>query len=383
MKFKIIAGLCVFKIFIIAIWLFFYENTNHPLHSNDFPLNLNSKKVDNVEAQSQKKKEINKSHGKIKSTKPYIMPYQSEILSSLKMGSHSRKDYIDKEIVVEKTTSGIKGVMTINGVMRQMPEHETRRFIIHVNYADDFKKKYTGFGMRFGMAIPDLCPIDPVVSLGPGLILGVSGNYNVFGSNPYNISQDIFESYIDESFSTWINSSGCNNTVDGWNISTSGFNDSTAVFQRNNNNDFLFFDLENESILAVTILWLENQPGGLAITEADVILNSNIGEFSISDLRNSSVSSVNSFNLFDIILHEIGHFIGMGHTPGTAVCNPAIMSPSLQSGIRKEELTEADRAGIRNLLEIHGLCSSSRRLRYWNIISLFISCFLAFSSDLF
>lgn len=372
MKFKIAFGLCIFKILLISIWLFFYDDTNHSSSQNNLQLGLNGKSENDVSIQNiDQKDKVNE-----------LKPYKSKILSLLKKRSNisPRDNYIDKEIVIENQISNAKEVKE-----KILPDRNiSERFIMHINYADDFKTKYTGFGMRFGMAIPEICPIDPAVQLGPGLFLGISGNYNVYGSNPYNISQDTFESYIDQGFSTWVNSSLCNNT-NGWNIFNSGSNDSTTpvVFQRNNNNDFLFFDLENESILAVTILWLENQPGGLAITEADVIFNSNLGNFKISDLRYPSENRANSFNLFDIIIHEIGHFIGIGHTPGDAVCEPAIMFPSLQPGIRKEILSEVDKSAIRDLFENHGLCSSTMVFTHWNVISLFLLNFFVFSLTLF
>ena len=228
----------------------------------------------------------------------------------------------------------------------------TKDFIIHINNANSFRENFSGSGLRFGLATPSLCPINPVA---PNLvqILGASGGFCVNNTNPYNISPNNISSAISDAFSLWINNGVCNFSVQtGWTDDGTTANVSD-ILTMNSKNDILFFDLGNPSALAVTILWL--QGGG--IVEGDIIFNTNIGGSVISDLRQPNAPP--GFNFFDIVIHEIGHLLGIGHTQNIPLCEPAIMFPSLPQNIRKEQLSEADKDGMRRLFESHGICSAT------------------------
>lgn len=234
-----------------------------------------------------------------------------------------------------------------------------KNFIIHINNVNTFSDNFSGSGFRFGMAVPLLCPIGPVI---PNLlgILGKNGVFNLNSTNPYNISSFNVSNTISSAFSLWSDGAMC----DQFDWKFSGIvSDSSDILIPNTKNDILFHDLENPSVLAITILWLSEG----RIVEGDIIINSNIGRHSISILGRED--SVPGFNFFDIILHEIGHFIGLGHSNNIPICELAVMFPSIPINFRKEQLSETDREAVGRLFRSQGVCSSS----YTNLNSVYIT----------
>ena len=90
----------------------------------------------------------------------------------------------------------------------------------------------------------------------------------------------------------------------------------------------------DENTIAVTLLRYENQLlGPPAISEADIYINQSYN-FEIYDGGLNQVSFLNSLVDFRrVVLHELGHVIGLGHTTGV----PAIMQPSIGDLDRLQE----------------------------------------------
>jgi len=90
----------------------------------------------------------------------------------------------------------------------------------------------------------------------------------------------------------------------------------------------------DENTIAVTLLTYEVQLlGPPAIAEADIYINQSYN-FEIYDGGLNQVSFLNSLVDFRrVVLHELGHVIGLGHTTGV----PAIMQPSIGDLDRLQE----------------------------------------------
>lgn len=228
----------------------------------------------------------------------------------------------------------------------------TNDFIIHINDARSFSREFSGSGFRFGMATPEICPISSV-GYNINSILGAKGSFYVNSTNPYGISSNTVSTAIENAFSTWINNETCNFTSStGW-YNSGYYANSSEALTMNSKNEILFFDLNNPSILAVTILWVRNG----TIVEGDIVFNTYIGNNIISDLRSPGAAS--GFNFYDIMLHEVGHLLGVGHSPNHPLCEPSIMFPSLPSNVRKEKLSAADKDGIKKIFQSYGVCRHS------------------------
>ena len=114
---------------------------------------------------------------------------------------------------------------------------------------------------------------------------------------------------IRESFRVWEN-------VQTSNLSFKFTQNSKKIRPSQNDRiNLIFFDERNEylkvpegsGIIAVTRINSITKTG--EIIDADIIFNGNDFEFSAENL------SVNSINLIDVAVHEVGHLIGLEHTP--------------------------------------------------------------------
>lgn len=214
-------------------------------------------------------------------------------------------------------------------------------YIIHINYMEvgdrNIKNKYTN-------EIDSPCKIIPIFQ-SHEIPIGLSGKYYLNADNPYNISKSDIEDVLSNGFQKWVNISNDEynilNTTSSW-LFDGCIND--KVTQKNQRSDIFFLNLNNPSILAITVLW-RDAPGSNNFSESDIIFNANIGSGMIS----ASPIQSNQFSLETIALHEIGHFLGVGHTPPTFTCSEAIMYPSLSVGVTKLDLTSVDKHGLINV----------------------------------
>lgn len=108
-----------------------------------------------------------------------------------------------------------------------------------------------------------------------------------------------------------------------------------------------FSDVKS-TVLAVTQYYGYRRNSGSAseyieITHADIIMNYKDFAFS-TDASDSS-----SYDFESVILHELGHFLGLGHTSSFSI--DSVMRPSLGSSSSKRIITAYDKASI---VELYG-----------------------------
>jgi MYXO-CTERM domain-containing protein len=149
----------------------------------------------------------------------------------------------------------------------------------------------------------------------------------------------------DESFATW-EEVGCEASQVGLSIrQTAGLgecddpeynpdapNANTIIFV----NDWAARDLPSDAF-GLTLVW--HNPDTGEIYDADMQLNETLGEFGIC----AAVCPNDIVDLQNVITHEAGHFLGLGHSAESE----ATMSARATVGeTRKRDLDEDDRAGL-------------------------------------
>ena len=82
----------------------------------------------------------------------------------------------------------------------------------------------------------------------------------------------------------------------------------------------------------------------LELIHADIIVNYS-GEFNFS----TNGDAVGTYDLQSVILHELGHFIGLGHTNYDET---SIMVPYLDPGVEKRGLYPYDNTTVNNLYDL-------------------------------
>lgn len=87
----------------------------------------------------------------------------------------------------------------------------------------------------------------------------------------------------------------------------------------------------------LTLIWHSPESG--EIFDADMQVNETMGELTICDGR----CAAGQVDLENVVTHEAGHFLGLGHTP---IPTAAMYGESRAGEIRKRYLNDDDRAGI-------------------------------------
>jgi len=112
-------------------------------------------------------------------------------------------------------------------------------------------------------------------------------------------------------------------------------------------------DLPGSALAVTQIFGLRKNAGKpneyVDIQHADILLNEDVHDFDTED-------SGPNYDLRTVILHEMGHFLGLQHKSLTSSRSSSIMYPSISSSENKREPTEIDAADIR---EKYGLGASS------------------------
>jgi hypothetical protein len=121
--------------------------------------------------------------------------------------------------------------------------------------------------------------------------------------------------------------------------------DATSTDGRNE----VYFDTISEpGVLGYTIVWSSRigPPSSREIVEADIVIDDSewdwwTGEGTISGQQ---------LDLGAVFVHEAGHYVGLGHTDQTTLCEQQTMYPSLSYGDDvKQTLGIGDRTGLENL----------------------------------
>ncbi len=109
-----------------------------------------------------------------------------------------------------------------------------------------------------------------------------------------------------------------------------------------------WFSNVQSSVLAVTQYYGYRRNAGTSseyvqITHADIIMNYRDYDFS------TNASSSSTYDFHSVVLHELGHFLGLGHTSSYSI--NSVMQPSLSITSSKREITTYDKASI---VELYG-----------------------------
>lgn len=99
--------------------------------------------------------------------------------------------------------------------------------------------------------------------------------------------------------------------------------------------------------LAVTQLFaIPNSAGGYRITHADILINEEFYNFT------TNPSDFGNYDFHTVVLHELGHFLGLGHESFSV---DSVMQPSVSKLDANRVTTNADRG---NIAELYGLSTS-------------------------
>lgn len=150
----------------------------------------------------------------------------------------------------------------------------------------------------------------------------------------YKIDPTIPNSYIsviDVAASNWNNNSNRN-----WSKLNKQFTSSSQPSSptENGTNSISFGYPSNSSALAVTKTF--PQYGAAQIREGDIMINYNMYLYDQFYTGYSSVNIVpsNKYDLLTVMVHELGHFLGLGHAE-TSNCTNQIMYYNIPSGKRR------------------------------------------------
>lgn len=180
------------------------------------------------------------------------------------------------------------------------------------------------------------------------LISNVYG-YTLLGSNWSYMSQPMGESVyiwdnttdtigiiqaLSNSMASWTNSSA------DFQFSYGGRADRAAPSYDSFNQIRWAFPASTDTWLAITSWWSSSGK----ILEADILFNDNYV------WATGDTISTGTFDVESVALHEFGHVLGLGHS-----VPPAVMQPTMSSGIKRRVLTSDD---INGILALYGGSSS-------------------------
>lgn len=110
-------------------------------------------------------------------------------------------------------------------------------------------------------------------------------------------------------------------------------------------NEIYFAPVADANVLGFTIVWSTRR--GRQIVEADMVIDT---DWTWSTAHESQGIGEGDFHFWSVLVHEAGHYAGMGHTDTSSLCSAQTMFPSIAAGdASKESLGEGDVAGIRDL----------------------------------
>ncbi len=113
-------------------------------------------------------------------------------------------------------------------------------------------------------------------------------------------------------------------------------------------NEVYFASISDPGVLGYTIVWYTRSRGRFVgqIVESDMVIDN---DYEWSWFTNADVAGIDTgdIDFWSVFTHEAGHWVGMGHTKTTDLCNDQTMYPSIGAGdSSKRVLGVGDTTGI-------------------------------------
>ena len=113
-------------------------------------------------------------------------------------------------------------------------------------------------------------------------------------------------------------------------------------------NEVYFDTIAEPGVLGYTIVWSSRigPPSSRGIVEADIVIEDSEWNWWAGD----GTIAGQQLDLGAVFIHEAGHYVGLGHTDQTTLCEQQTMYPSLSRGDdSKRTLGIGDRTGAETL----------------------------------
>ena len=158
---------------------------------------------------------------------------------------------------------------------------------------------------------------------------------------PAGATADLFSG----AFETWEAAAGTQIVGSGTSSGTE------AALVLNESNDVFFGDIVDAGTLGVTVVWYTRggRPSSRRIVEADIMIDTDDG-WNWQLVAAGGQMATGAFDLKGVVVHEVGHYVGLGHTDTTTLCAAETMYPSIAAeDSSRQSLGVGDRAGIKRL----------------------------------
>ena len=162
--------------------------------------------------------------------------------------------------------------------------------------------------------------------------------------NPANIG-GVDVSGTNDAFGTWDAAASANIVLSGTETTDPLTADTSGT---DGLNEIYFASINDANVLGYAIVWSTRSRGRFAgqIVEADIVIDSD-AEWSWYTGANADGIGRGQVDFWSVFAHEAGHWVGMGHTDTTELCEEQTMYPSISSGDSdKRVLGDGDAAGV-------------------------------------
>jgi len=152
----------------------------------------------------------------------------------------------------------------------------------------------------------------------------------------------VTESGIDAAFGVWEAAAGANIEIVGGGKKDTGLVADTS--STDGKNEIYFASITDAGVLGYTIVWSTRSRGRFVgqIVESDMVIDDDDWSWYTDGAAIGS-----GIDFWGVFTHEAGHWVGMGHTKTTDLCNEQTMYPYISSGdSSKRSLEVGDAAGI-------------------------------------
>jgi hypothetical protein len=153
----------------------------------------------------------------------------------------------------------------------------------------------------------------------------------------------VTKSGIDGAFGAW--GTAARNDIVGSGVPGNSLTADTS--STDGQNEIYFADISDPGVLGYTIVWYTRSRGRFVgqIVESDMVIDDDGDWFWYTGTDGGPIGSAIDF--WGVFTHEAGHWVGMGHTKTTDLCNEQTMYPYIGAGdLSKRILETGDTTGV-------------------------------------